>query len=308
MTTKRQAAAIRKRAKKELFYQDAYDVLKTTINFKDFSSFEKLPSKGRVIVGISDKESGYEQIKEPGYKFTPAQKAMLSKLAIDKNKFDTFKQREQSEGRSVKNETKLRQAFRTTIYNKSEAVKNGAYTLVKLSKKQKDFFKQSANNTVTNKGLILPNKAINAKPKKIKEGYTISYTVPKKDGAESKRKEIYFPFPDNIKADPNLMQAYMQRVFDILKPSNFQMAVNTHHGLTTHHPKLLNSYLQQLKEYQKGGDVYEGLSGFYLVTHKADSPDEMMDKINADEIINEILDGLFEPEYDDGIDFDELND
>lgn len=311
MTKKRNADAVRRSAKKENFYQDAYAVLKSTIDFKQFKSFKNSPRKGKVIVGVTTKDEGHKPIKEPGYKFTPAQKAMLSKMAINKDRFNEAKQNAAEKGEPLPSSAKYRQHFRSEIYNKSAAVKAGNYTLVKLNKKQKEFFKSSEQNTVTNKGLILPNKALNAKAKKTNDGYTVTYSVPKKDGSESKRKEIYFPFPEQIKTDPNLLQAYMQRVFDLLKPSNFQMAVNTHHGLATHHPKLLNNYMQQLHEYnkQKGtGDVYAGLSGFYLVTHKAESADEMIAKIEGDEIIQSILDFSYENEFDEFDEFDPSED
>lgn len=311
MAKKRNAGAVRRSAKKENFYQDAYAVLKTTIDFKQFKSFENLPRKGKVIVGVTSKDDGHKPIKEPGYKFTPAQKAMLSKMAFNKERFNEAKQNADKKGEPLPSTAKYRQHFRSEIYNKSAAVKAGDYTLVKLNKKQKEFFKSSEQNTVTNKGLILPNKAVNAKPKKTKDGYTVSYSVPKKDGTESRRKEIYFPFPEQIKGDPNLMQAYMQRVFDLLKPSNFQMAVNTHHGLATHHPKLLNNYMATLNAYNQAkgtGDVYQGLSGFYLVTHKSESTDDMIQKINDDDYIQSILDGTVDNEFDEYDEFDPSED
>lgn len=283
----KQAARLRQAARVEAFYQVAYETLRAVVDFKGYASFKVLPRHGKVIVSVvnegTQRKPSYKPVKESGYHFTPAQKALLSKLATYKPTPEQLIEHPELK--------RVNRRIRSGLFNSADGVKNKAFTLVKLNKKQQKFFKKNQANTVTNKGLILKSEALEPKIKKLGDGYAITFSPPKKDGTKGQRKEVYVPIPNELYGHFSAIQAFMARVNEISRASNFTLAIRTYHGKTTIHPKLFLRYTQELNETspEAFSDDNPFISGFYIITFKNVSPEKLVEQINADDEIKNII-------------------
>lgn len=296
--TAKQAASARQKARVEAFYQRAYETLRTVVDFKEYRAFETLPRKGKVIRDVetigTKRKKEYRPITESGFKFTNAQKVLLTKLSTNKPTLEQLKKYPELK--------RPNRRERSLLFNSADGVVNKAYTLVKLNKKQKQFFKQSESNLVTNKGLILKSAALDPKVKKLGSGYTVTFNPPKKDGSKGQRKEIYIPIPFELYNHFGAIQAFMTRVHEIANATNYTLAIRTYHGKTTIHPKLLMRYVQELND--RNDEAFEGenpfISGFYVITFKNVSPEKLVEQIDEDDQINDIIES---PDLYDDFDF-----
>lgn len=285
--TARNISKLRRKARVEAFYQNAYETLRAVVDFKRYSSFSVSPKRGKIIRDISNtgtrRKPRYTALREPGYLFTPSQKSLLVRLATYKPT-DEQLQREPAMRR-------VNRRIKSALFNAGDGVRNGAYTIVKLTDKQRAFFKLNPVNQITNKGLILKSQALKPKIVKLGLGYAITFTPPKKDGTAGRRREVYIPIPDRIYGHFSAIQAFMHRVNIISEASEFTLAVRTFHGKTTIKPKLFLRYVTELNE--SSGEAFGSenpfISGFYLITYKSTSTQQIIDNINKDGLIKDII-------------------
>lgn len=309
--TATQASKARQKARVEAFYQRAYDTLRAVMDLKAYNSFEKLPRKGKIVVDVQNvgtqRKPKYETIKEPGYKFSSAQKALLSKLSTIKPSPEQIKK--------VPELKRINRRQKTNLFNSADAVINENYTLIKLTKKQRAKFIKNDNVIMTNKGLILKSKTTNYKLEKLGDGLAISFVpwIEKqrqderghyyREMVEAKnRKEIYIPIPKNLYGHYGAIQAFFERISKVSKAHHFTMAVNTFHGKAEYMPQSgigASSSLNDKFDEAFGTDN-PFVTGFYLILYKTRDPSAIARMINDDAEVQNIID---EPEQYDADDF-----
>lgn len=298
--TANQASKARQKARVEAFYQRAYETLRAVMDLGDYSSFEKLPRKGKVLVDVQNigtqRKPKYSPVTDSGYKFTSEQKALLTKLSTVK---PTSEQLEK-----IPELKRVNRRQKTNLFNSADAVVNNNYTLIKLNKNQRKKFLKNENMIMTNKGLILKSKTTNYKIEKLGDGLAVSFIpwVEKqfedsrghayKEMVEAKnRKEIYVPIPKKLYGHFGALQAYHERISKISKAHHFTLAINTFHGKTEFVPQsgLTGSNSINDKFDEAFGAENPFVTGFYLILYKTRDPSAIIKQINDDETVQDII-------------------